>query len=388
MALIMVPVSVHANAGRNVVDVSNLIRVEYDDNVFNTGEGVPTNVIDSFKITEQIELLFDTESGPTTFGFLYSPAFTYYTDRPDDDTDISHLFDLSAGYTSPSGFSIRIKDTFRRAEEPELVADDVQFRRNNDFIYNSLNATVGAVLVPEKVELLVDGRYAVTRYDEDLVGDASDYDQISSGVELVYTLGPDKEISGQVNFSSLDYENGFRDSEAIQAGFSYVQQMTPTTRFDIRAGYETRDLDDAVEQESDSPYVDASIVTNPAANSVVTLGAGYSLDKSPVNTFAQQERLRFYATGNYSFTPALKFAASGSYSNGTFKEEDATSIFDPTVDEAGDEVVIQVSASLTYQLNVRNSIVATYQYTDLESDVRPESDYDRNRYSIGWQYDL
>jgi len=380
--------SAHADAGRNVVDVSNLIRVEYDDNVFNTGEGVPTNVIDSFKITEQIELLFDTESGPTTFGFLYSPAFTYYTDRPDDDTDISHLFDLSAGYTSPSGFSIRIKDTFRRAEEPELVADDVQFRRNNDFIYNSLNATVGAVLVPEKMELLVDGRYAVTRYDEDLVGDASDYDQISSGVELVYTLGPDKEVSGQLNFTSLDYENGFRDSDAIQAGFSYVQQMTPTTRFDIRAGYETRDLDNAVEQESDSPYVDASIVTNPAANSVVTLGAGYSLDKSPVNTFAQQERLRFYATGNYSFTPALKFAASGSYSSGTFKEEDATSIFDPTVDEAGDEVVIQVSASLTYQLNVRNSIVATYQYTDLESDVRPESDYDRNRYSIGWQYDL
>jgi len=204
----------------------------------------------------------------------------------------------------------------------------------------------------------------------------------------VYTLGPDKQLAGQLNFTTLDYENGFRDSEAIQAGLSYVQQVTPTTRFDIRAGYETRDLDDAVEQESDSPYVDASIVTNPAANSVLTVGAAYSLDKSPVNNFAQQERLRFYATANYSFTPALVFAISGSVSEGTFKEEDATSVFDPTVDQAGDETFIQFSTSLTYRVNVRNSIVATYQFTDLESEVRPESDYDRNRYSIGWQYDL
>ncbi len=377
-----------AEAGRNVVDISNLVRFEYDDNIFNTGPELNTNVLDSYKITEQIELLFDTESGPTSFGFLYSPAFTYYTDRPDDDTDVSHLFDLSAGYVGPNGFSIRVKDTFRRAEEPELVADDVQFRRNNDFIYNSLNTTIGAVLVPEKVDFLIDGRYAITRYDEDLVGDASDYDQLSGGIELVYTLGPDKQVSGQVNYTTLDYENGFRDSESVQAGLSYVQQVTPTSRIDLRAGYETRDLDDAVEQESDSPYFDASIVTNPAANAVLTLGAAYSLDKSPVNNFAQQERVRFYATGNYSFTPALDLALSGSFSEGTFDESDATSVFDPTVDEAGEETVIQVSASLTFKVNIRNSIVATYQFTELESDVRPESDYDRNRYSIGWQYDL
>jgi hypothetical protein len=47
-----------------------------------------------------------------------------------------------------------------------------------------------------------------------------------------------------------------------------------------------------------------------------------------------------------------------------------------------------VLTALNYDLNVRNSLELAWRYTELESDVRPGSDYDRNRYYLGWKYRL
>jgi hypothetical protein len=379
--------SLYAASGRNPVDVSNVVRVEYDDNVFATGTG-SSDKTESFKITEQIELLFDTEKGPTYFGFVYSPSITYFENRPSDDTDINHLFDASLVHKVSPKTVIKMKETLRRSEEPELIEDGVQFRKNNDFLYNSINANFLTELVPNKMDLQIDGRYVMLRYDEGDVSDASDYDQFSAGLDLIRQVNPNTSAHGQLRYSVLDYDNSFRDSDSLQVGLSASHIFSPAMQGDIRFGIENRTLDDAIEQDATSPYIDGSIVFLPAKSTNLTLGAGYSLDKSAVNTFAQQERLRIYGSVTRKLAPALRLTVSGSYAMGSYDTDDATSLFDPDVDTDGDENTMQFTAGLSYEINVQNSLLATYQYTELESDVRPASDYDRNRISLGWQFNL
>ena len=385
---VILPSSLFAQAGQNPVDISNVLRVEYDDNVFSTGTSSATGKTDSMKIVESLELLFDTEQGPTYFGVVYAPSFVYYEDRPGDSSDVNHQLDASLIHKFTPRNVFQIKETLRRSDEPELIQDDVTVRKNNDFLYNSLNASFSSQVVPEKLNLKLDGRYALLRYDESDVADASDYDQFTGGLDLVHALGPNASAGGQVRFTSLDYESEFRDLEAVQVGTIISNVFSPALQGDLRLGYEYRDASAAVEQTSDSPYVDGSLVFLPVKNTQITVGAGYSKDKSPLNRFAQQERVRVYANANHSLTPALRLTVSGSVSEGTFDTDDATSLFDPDVDTDGNESVVQATVGLTYKVNVRNSILATFQFTELESDVRPESDFDRSRVSLGWQYNL
>jgi len=370
------------------VDIYNFLRVEYDDNVYTTGEGVAADKVESFKIIEQLELLFDTERNNTYFGVNYSPSFVYYEDRPDDSSDLNHQLDLILNQQISRRTKLQVKDTLRRAEEPGLVEDDVQIRKNNDFFYNSLNANVETQVVPEKTSVRVDGRYAVMRYDEDDVADASDYDQLTGGVDLIQVLAPNTTASGQVRYTTLDYETSFRDSDSVQVGAAFSKIFNPKFQADLRGGYEYRTADNAVEQDSHSPYVDGSLVFLPARDTRLTVGAGYSQDKSPVNTFALQRRARVYGSFSRPLSAALTLNLTGSYSMGDFDADDATTLYDPATDTDGDETVLQFSSRLSYQVTVRNWIQASYQYTELESDVRPDSDFDRNRVSLGWKYSL
>lgn len=386
---LFVPLMGMAGAGQNPVDITNSLRIEHDDNVFSTGEGAEQGEVDSLKIIEQIEFLFDVERGPTYYGLAYSPSFVWYEDRPSDDTDFNHQLDASIVHRFNKTSTLTVKDTLRRSEEPELIGDDdVQIRKNNDFFYNSLNASYSTEVVPKQWTVRVDGRYVTLRYDEDDVADFADYDQFSAGIDLENQVGPNTVAAAEIRATTLDYDTDFRDSDSFQIGGNVSQVFSPALQGELRAGYEYRDLNDAFEEESNSPFVDGSLVYYAGRDTQLTLGAAYALEKSPINTFAQQTRLRLYGVANYALSPALSLNLSGSVSEGDFDSDDATSAFDPEVDPVGDESVVQFTIGLSYRLNVRNSLKATYQYTDLDSDVRPGSDFDRTRFSLGWQYNL
>ncbi|MCC5848126.1 MAG: outer membrane beta-barrel protein [Verrucomicrobia bacterium] len=377
---------VFAQPNRLPVDITNTLRVGYDDNVLTTGKGSSTGKQDTFTIQNQIEFLLDREQNATYWGLRYAPSFIYYEDRPGDSTDINHQFDLTFSHQFTPLSRLQVRNTLRAAEEPELVEDDVTVRRRNDFFYNSLNVSYDTQVVPEKTTLRVDGRYAVMRYDDSEVSNIADYDQLVAGLNVIQQLAPNTTGGLEFRYQELSYENNLRDLDAIQVGATFSKIFSPTLQGDVRFGYEYRDADNAVEQTSDSPYIDGSVVFLPAINTRLTVGAGFSKDQSPVNRFAQQERTRFYGTLAQTLTPATTLYVSGSYSLGSFDRDDATSAFNPEIHTDGDETVLRFSTRLAHRLNVKNSIEATYQYTELDSDVRPDDDFERNRVSIAWKY--
>ncbi len=380
--------TLQAGEGRPPVDVVLNLRVENDDNVFTTGDGVGVDKQESLKLIGSADLVLDTEQGASYFGLRYSPSYTWYDDRPGDSSDVGHEFDLSLRQKLTPRSNLYVKDTLRVSEEPELVSEDVVFRNNNDYLYNSFNLSYDNQLVPEKTTLRLDGRYAMMSYDTASVADISDYDQVSVGADLLQRVAPHTDVGAQVRYTDLDYEASIRDSQSTQVGGLLTRMINPRLQANLRLGYEYRKADDALEQTAHAPYLDLSTVYLPARDTRVTLGAGYGYDKSPVSFFAQQTRTSVYGSLSQRISPALSLNLNAALFFGTFDRDDATSAFDPATNRDGDENATQLGARLTYQVNVRNSVEASYQYTELDSDVRTADDYDRNRLSLGWKYTL
>ncbi len=370
------------------LDISNYLRVEYDDNVFTTGEGDGTGPVESFVIIEQIEFLLDSQAGNTYYGLRYIPTFKYFENRPGDDTDINNQVDLILNHDFTPRTSTQLKYSFRQADEPELVEDDVSFRNNNDYMYNSVNLDLVTQVIPEKTSLKASGRYVDFAYDDDQVAETSDYQEATGGFDIIQVLQPTANLAAQFRYTNLDYTAEFRDADTIQGGLSLNKVFNPKLDGDVRFGYESHDPSDPASQDTDSPYGNISVRYQPLKGRRFTLGLGYAQDKSAVNTFTMQER--FTATLAYAndLTAALTFTIAGTYALGDYSMDNTTSVYDPAVDTDGDEETIYLSTSLDYNINVRNAMVLSYQYSDLDSDVRPTSDYDRNRISLGWKYSL
>ena len=51
----------------------------------------------------------------------------------------------------------------------------------------------------------------------------------------------------------------------------------------------------------------------------------------------------------------------------------------------GTEDVLRLSARLTLEVSKSNYLEAGWQYIDLASEIREESEYSRNRLSLGWK---
>ncbi|MDF3127835.1 outer membrane beta-barrel protein [Kiritimatiellaeota bacterium B1221] len=370
------------------LDISNYLRVEYDDNVFTTGDGEGTEPVESFVLVEQIEFLLDSQAGNTYYGLRYIPTFKYYENRPDDDTDINNQLDVILNHDFTPRTSAQLKYSLRQADEPELVEDDVSFRNNNDYIYNSVNLDVITQVVPEKTSLKASGRYVDFAYDDDQVAETSDYSEATGGFDIIQVLQPTSNLAVQFRYTDVDYTADYRDAETLQGGLSFSKVLNPKLDGEIRLGYESHDPSDVVSQDTDSPYGNLTLRYQPLKGRRFTLGLGYAQAKSAVSTFSMQERFTANLSYANDLTASLTFTIGGTYAMGDYSMDNTTSLFDPAVNTDGDEETIYLSTSLDYNINVRNAMVLSYQYSDLDSDVRSASDYDRNRISLGWKYSL
>ncbi len=369
------------------INVVNNFRVEYDDNIFTTGDGDPEGPQESWKLIEEIDILLDADQGNTYFGLRYIPSLVYYFDRPDDDTDLNHLLDFVLDHSFTPRTTLRLKDSFRVSEEPEVIDNDVTVRNNNDFIFNLAQGQIEHQLVPEKTFFRVDGKYEVIRYDDSDVAETSDYDQWGAGLDLVQQVTPVSEIGLQGRYYESNYDFNVRDLEGYQAGIVANHVFNPAFQADLRLGYESSDSDEN-EGTSDNPYGELSGVIVPNRDTRITLGIRGAQDRSPVNTFTHQLLTRVYGTWDQQLTAGMTLTLSGSYSNGQFDQDDTTSVFDPAVNQTGEETVLSLMGRLSYALGPRNFLDLTYKYNELESDVRPNEDFDRNRVSLGWRYTL
>lgn len=363
--------------GARVLNASNRLRLEYDDNVFETKD----NEQDSFKLIEELDLSLNANAPQTFLGLHYRPSFVYWTDRDPDDTDLNHQLDAVLNHEFTPRLSLNVKDRLRYAELPEGIADDVIVRQNDDFLYNSVNATLSTRLSPEtKIDL--GGRNIILKYDEDAVSQRQDYMRNVGGVVLNQQLKPTLNLVADARYEEIGYDDAEqRDSSTVFVGAGADQTFSPNLLGSLRAGYQQKDFDSAGTDSTDSPYGDVSLTLLPSPATRLTLGASFSQSETDVFPYANQERTSVYATAAHDLTAKIAGYLSATYASGDYKGEEAiagSNVGDGTEDTLG------LSARTTYAVNRNNILELGYQFTDLSSDFARE--FTRNRVNVGWTF--
>lgn len=376
--MIVVAATVHTaeaqREGGDSLHVYNRLRIEYDDNIFQE----ENDEDDSLKIIEEVDLSFNANLPQSFIGLHYKPSFVYWNDR-DDDTDLHHAFDAILNHNFSSRLSIGIKERFRLAEVPEEINNGFTIREENDYIYNSINGTLTAKLSPAtKVDL--GGRHMLLQYDDEGIGAQQDYTRYVGGVSLTHELKPTTTVIADARIEDIAYDDSEgRDATSLYIGAGVDQTFSPSLLGTLRAGYQQKDFDAAGTDSADSPYFDASFTLLPVPSTRLTLGTAFSQSDTDVFPFANQERLRFYATLAQEVTAKVDAFLSASYADGDYKAEEAAS---GSAVSDGNEEVVNVSLRATYEVNKNHVLEAGWQLVDLDSDFGRT--FTRNRVNVGW----
>lgn len=371
-------------------DAINRARVEYDDNIRES----TADKEDSFKIIEELELMYNINTEATLLGLRYMPSFVWFENRDEDDTDFHHQFDASLQQSLSESLSFSLKDIFRRAELPELIEGTGVVRENNDYNYNSINAALDMDLSPS-LTLKGEGRHIFLSYDDDAVADSSDYDQVVGGLSLISSLDARSILAGEATYDSTDYEDGVRSYASTQIGMSLERQLSVTSFLNVRGGYEFRTFDEDGIDDANSPYVSGGLAFNASPETKLNLGVGYYLAQTPTSAFASQEKTVFSVGVDQALSADLSLNVAASYALGAYDSDYATSAAGPDTDLDAEDKVLRVGARLAYTVNPANTVEVGWQYVDYDTDLSGTEvsageslglrDYERNRISLGWK---
>lgn len=372
--------------------LKNRLRVEYDDNIYETSD----DKSDSVKIIEEVELLLNMNLERSFVGLRYRPTYVWWADREPDDDDLHHDFDLVLSHNFTPRFSLSLKDTFRIAEQPEQIDRGTVLRENDDYVYNVADALAVYAVTPE-TRLDVGGRYTTLRFDREEQAETDDYDIYAVGPTIRHDLTSETVVMGEYRFENITYDGPERGSDSHYVGGGFEHIFSPSLLGNIRAGaqmkqFETDGLDDATE-----PYFDASVTFLPSPATRVTAGAGYSMFESDVYPFASQNRTLAYLSMAHDLTARISLYVAGSYAMSEYNADEAienTIVVDANDDDSaeevavfdGDETIAQFSTRASYKVNRSNWLELGWQYLNLDSDYR--TDYDRNRLELGWRTQL
>lgn len=352
------------------------LRAEYDDNVYERKD----NKQDSLKLEVEPEVIYNMDFERTYVGLRYRPTFVWWSDREPDDTDLHHDFDLDVSHKFSQRLSVALKESFLYAQQPELIDRGTVISEKDDYIYNRVNADLNYAFRPQ-TKLNVGARHTLLQYSEDNVATLEDYDIYAAGATLRQQLTADDTVLGEVRGESISYSGPDRDADSVYVGGGYEKTFSPGLMSNLRAGLQHKSFSADAIDASDSPYVDGSLTFLPSPRTRLTAGLGYSMFESDVYPYANQDRTLLYVSAAHDLTARVSLFLTGSLQNSEYSGDQ--SIDQTAASDDGSEQVVQVSARGSYKVNRNNWLEASYQYLDLNSDVRP--DFDRNRISVGWR---
>ena len=368
----------------------NRLRFEYDDNV----REATHNKTDSFKIIEELELIYNVNTETTYLGLRYMPSFVWFENRKEDKTDFHHQFDGALSHKLSDSVELSLKDIFRRSELPELIESTGVVRENNDYNYNSVNAALDLEMTPT-LTLKGEGRHTFLAYDETEVANNSDYDQLMAQLSLIKAIDKLTLLAGEAVFETTDYDDKVRSYDSTQVGLSLERQLSGTSFLNVRTGYEIRSFDESTISDAESPYVSGTVVFNLAPTTRANLNASYYMSQTPTSAFASQDKAVFGAGVEQGLTADLSLNVSASYAMGEYDDAYATSAAQSTTVVNAEDKLLRVAALLSYKVNPENSLEVSWQYVKYDTELTGTEasagqdfglrDYERNRISLGWR---
>ena len=183
-------------------------------------------------------------------------------------------------------------------------------------------------------------------------------------------------------YSAISYEAESRDSESVQIGGSLQTLVGPELKADMRAGFETRDFDAANTDSADSPYASAQLTYSPNPSTSLTFGVHSRWLNQVLFPYVNQERTTFFAALSRSVTAKVAVKATAVYAESQY---DAQETVQGSTAADGEESTLNLGLITSYQVNRSNWVEVGYKYNELDSDVRSNDGFSRNRVHLGWK---
>jgi hypothetical protein len=397
--------SIEQDSGR-MWDIVNQFIVGYDDNIYQT----PEHQDDSFKISDALILSLDVKKPTRYFSLRYRPQYTWWEKKEPDNTDWSHVFSLVWTEEVSRKLSLSFIDSFTYVDEPELIgADGSIARADNAYLYNT--GTLTARFSPKPT---LDGdasvRYAMLRYEEDRQAEREDYDLWVFGLtgrdlvrkdltalvdvryeNLIYRdAGLDQEVfmafPGATNQNDVTTQVPDRGSDTWQFGLGLQKTFSPSLVSTLRGGWMYKQYEAANTENEDAPYVDLQLTKSVSLRTQFALSAGYSLYRSDVLTYAGQTRYNGSASVLHDLTAKIRVGGGLTYVHSEYNAEQSVVELDEVQVQDGSEDAFYATLTASYEVDLANSIEASYTFSDLSSDV--QQDFERNQYRLGWRLRL
>ena len=363
------------------LQINNNLRLEYDDNVYQAN----TNKTASFKVIDQLEILFNLNLENTFLGLRYRPSFTWWENHEAARTDaLQHEADIVFNHVFSPRMSLGLSDNFRLGLQPELIdRNNGRIQENQDFYANTLNGTLDLAL-SQATRLDIDGRYFFLQYKNEKQAN-SNYRVATGGLTLRHQLSSMTTVSGEARYENVSYDGLDRNSQSVFLGAGLERTFSARLLGNLSGGLQVKSFSAPGLDSKNSPYGNISLTYLPTALMRLTLGAGYSLYETDIYPYANQERLTGYASLAYDVTARLAFYLSGAVTRGTYDQQfyvRSGSSTNTVQDINGNDTILQVSARASYRLNRSNWLGAGYGYTTMNSDLR--EDFVRNQYDVNW----
>ena len=367
--------------------VQNSFRVGYDDNYYmstDNEEGTPF-VTDILNISGELNF-----SSRTDLLLYWQPEFRYFMDNNIDSQAVSYQ-DVYArlSHLVSQRLSVQVSDHFRYQQKDGR--SDLGRTGNQNYFQNTLQGAMD-VAVSELGSLKVSGGYDLRRWDDRDYGDDNDYDHYDADLSFFHEIRPDT-TKGLVGAAYADHV--YRDSDrgdwySVTAFGGVDHIFTPNVTGILRLGgtYSRVDLKND-DNTSVSPYLKAGLDYAPTQRTSFNLAAGYSFQQSDNSIYNGEEGFNVAIGLRHDLTAKISLATSLTYIysmfDGDYFRDDLGSGF--KIDDTK-ENYFKYSLRGSYQINRNNFLDAGYEYTYRNSDTTYLTDYNRNRFDIGWRLRL
>lgn len=370
--------------------VSATLRGFYDDNYATRPSGPLKRDSFGVEISPSVSLNFPLERTLISAGYTYGAR--WYEDREDDQWDQSHLANFKLNHAFTEDYKLDIFETFVVAQEPELVDPN-----NNDLMRsegNNIRNTAGInfdARLSRLFSVLVGYSNNIFDYEEDGDGSYSAYlDRMEHMItanlrwhvkpETIAILGyqygiVDQTSNDRVVVNGVLYDATVRDNNSHYVYIGVDQTFTPQLNAAVRLGVQYTTYPDApasVDDESLTPYADASLTYTYTKNSYVQVGIKNSRSANDIASL-DSEILTMYASVTHQFTAKLKGSLIGQYQLSSFNQGPY---------DGENDNYYGVGANLGYQFNQYFGADLGYNYDQIDSDVDGRG-YSRNRVYLG-----
>ena len=369
--------------------VSAGVRGFYDDN-YNTAPSATSESSIGFEVTPRIG--FNVPLDQTLIVGSYEFSGKYFADRPSNEWDLSHQFNLGLDHSFSERYNLKVNENFSLSQDPEVLnGAGNPFRSEGDNLRNV-------------VDILFRGDFSKT-FGYDLGYANSFYDFKRSGVGSYSALLDRMEhlISGSLRWfvqpqttalvgyqyrivdytSSDDIVPGFspklRNSRSHTVFLGADHDFSSQFRVSARGGLSFTDSY-KLGQDSTDPYADVSATYSYSSAGSVQLGVRHQRTQTDVTGLVAvnqivlaQQSTTAYGSMNHKFTEFLSGNALGFVQASTF---DGGSL------DGSKETYYSLGFTLKYDFTRNWAAEAGYSLDKLESDSVGR-DYTRNRAFVG-----